>query len=111
MGGDETALTSAFRGRIGLALSGGGFRASLFHIGVLARLAELNVLRGIECISCVSGGSIIGAHYYLHVRHLLQTKRDDQITAVDYIAIMERIADEFLVGCSRTSARASRPNG
>ena len=27
--------------KLGLALSGGGFRASLFHVGVLARLAEL----------------------------------------------------------------------
>lgn len=31
--------------KLGLALSGGGFRASLFHIGVLARLAERDLLR------------------------------------------------------------------
>lgn len=49
--------------RLGLALSGGGFRASFFHIGVLARLAELDLLRPIEVISTVSGGSIIGALY------------------------------------------------
>src|SRR5262245_3875403 len=42
-------------GRIGLSLSGGGFRAALFHIGVLARLAELDLLRHVEVISCVSG--------------------------------------------------------
>ena len=34
---------------LGLALSGGGFRASLFHIGVLARLAELDLLRTRPC--------------------------------------------------------------
>jgi predicted acylesterase/phospholipase RssA len=28
--------------KIGLALSGGGFRATVFHLGVLARLAEEN---------------------------------------------------------------------
>src|SRR5262249_13447208 len=72
----EYPAQSAYVGKIGLALSGGGFRASLFHIGVLARLAELDVLRGVEVLSCVSGGSIIGAHYYLEVRKLLQTKSD-----------------------------------
>ncbi len=47
------------RKKLGLALSGGGFRASLFHIGVLARLAELDQLKDIEVISTVSGGSIL----------------------------------------------------
>jgi len=59
--------------KFGLALSGGGFRASLFHIGVLAKLAELDVLRRVEVLSCVSGGSIIGAHYYLQLRETLET--------------------------------------
>jgi NTE family protein len=43
---------------IGLALSGGGFRATLFHIGSLRRLLELSVLQRISRISSVSGGSI-----------------------------------------------------
>ena len=47
--------------RIALALSGGGFRASLFHLGVLRRLAELGWLNEIDVISCVSGGSLVGA--------------------------------------------------
>ena len=38
-------------GKLGIALSGGGFRASLFHIGVLAALAEKDELRKIEIIS------------------------------------------------------------
>src|SRR5262245_56978964 len=45
-------------GTIGLALSGGGFRASLFHIGSLRRLLELRVLECVSRISSVSGGSI-----------------------------------------------------
>ena len=43
---------------IALALSGGGFRAVLFHAGVLKRLNELGVLRKLARISSVSGGSI-----------------------------------------------------
>ena len=42
-----------------LALSGGGFRAVLFHVGVLWRLNELGVLSRLSRISSVSGGSIV----------------------------------------------------
>jgi predicted acylesterase/phospholipase RssA len=95
---DDSEVQSAYEGKIGLGLSGGGFRASLFHIGVLARLAELDVLRRVEVLSCVSGGAIIGAHYYLEVRRLLQSKPDSKITKEDYIAIVERIRKDFLAG-------------
>ena len=57
------------RVRVGLALSGGGFRASLFHIGVLARMADMGLLRHVQVLSTVSGGSIIGALYYIHVKN------------------------------------------
>ena len=40
-------------------LSGGGYRAMLFHLGALWRLYELGLLRTIKRISSVSGGSII----------------------------------------------------
>lgn len=101
LGDNEAAVRQAVFGKIGLALSGGGFRASLFHIGVLARLAELDVLRSVEVLSCVSGGSIIGAHYYLEVRKLLQTKPDREITRQDYIDAVKRIERDFLAGVQR----------
>ncbi len=43
----------------GLALSGGGFRASLFHLGVTRRLHELGALQETTRLSSVSGGSIL----------------------------------------------------
>jgi NTE family protein len=43
---------------IGLCLSGGGYRAMLFHVGTLWRLNELELLSRIDRISSVSGGSI-----------------------------------------------------
>lgn len=46
---------------VGLALSGGGYRAALFHAGVLAWMEEHEV--PITHISSVSGGSIIGSYY------------------------------------------------
>jgi predicted acylesterase/phospholipase RssA len=90
------AVRSAFAGKVGLALSGGGFRASLFHLGVLARLAELDVLRHVEVLSCVSGGSIIGAHYYLELRRLLESKPEAGITRDDYIRLVKRVRDHFM---------------
>jgi NTE family protein len=43
---------------IGLCLSGGGYRAMLFHLGALLRLNELGYLPKLDRISSVSGGSI-----------------------------------------------------
>src|SRR3954470_21847408 len=44
---------------VGLCLSGGGYRAALFHLGALRRLDELGVLGQVRTISAVSGGAII----------------------------------------------------
>ena len=46
------------RKRIGLALSGGGIRAAVFHLGVLQYFAESKLYRRIANISTVSGASI-----------------------------------------------------
>ena len=89
------------RQRLGLALSGGGFRAALFHVGVLARLGELGMLRRVETLSTVSGGSIVGALYYLHVRDLLQTKADADVTDDDYLDIVADLEETFLRGVKR----------
>ncbi len=47
---------------LALCLSGGGYRAALFHLGALHRLHELGILGRATCISSVSGGSILAAH-------------------------------------------------
>lgn len=44
---------------IGLALSGGGFRATLFGLGSLWRLNEAGLLGQLDRITSVSGGSIL----------------------------------------------------
>jgi len=98
MGDDIETVQNAWEKKAGIGLSGGGFRASLYHIGILARLAELDQLRNIEVISTVSGGSIVGVHYYLELKHLLETKSDDEITREDYIRIIKNIQDDFLQG-------------
>ena len=43
---------------VALCLSGGGYRAMLFHLGCLWRLNEMGYLKKIDRFSSVSGGSI-----------------------------------------------------
>ena len=47
--------------RLGLSLSGGGFRATLFHFGMILALYECGLLSRVREISSVSGGSILAA--------------------------------------------------
>lgn len=51
---------------IGIALSGGGIRAAIFHLGVLKWIAEKNALEEIKRISSVSGASLCIGMIYAH---------------------------------------------
>lgn len=55
---------------IALALSGGGYRAMVFHVGALYRLNEVGLLGKIGRISSVSGGSITSAYLGLRWNEL-----------------------------------------
>ena len=55
---------------VGLCLSGGGYRAMLFHVGVLWRLNEMGWLPRLTRISSVSGGSITSGVLALAWRNL-----------------------------------------
>lgn len=95
------AVHALLLGKVGLALSGGGFRAALYHVGVLARLAELDVLRHVEALSCVSGGSILGALYYLELRRELMKTEDGGMTREVYIKIVERLQDKLVTALKK----------
>src|SRR5437764_2563684 len=58
----------AERSGIAWCLSGGGFRAALFHLGAARRLNELGILSQVDTISSVSGGSILSAHLAERIR-------------------------------------------
>ncbi|MDD5252096.1 MAG: patatin-like phospholipase family protein [Patescibacteria group bacterium] len=47
---------------IALCLSGGGYRAMIFHLGCLWRMNELGLLRQLKRVSSVSGGSITAGY-------------------------------------------------
>ncbi len=57
----ETYLPEATRHGTALCLSGGGFRAALFHLGAVRRLYELGVLDRVRTIAATSGGTMIAA--------------------------------------------------
>jgi predicted acylesterase/phospholipase RssA len=52
--------------KLGLALSGGGFRATLYHLGMVRFLRDAGILPRVTHITAVSGGSIMAAHLCLN---------------------------------------------
>lgn len=82
--------------KISIALSGGGFRASLFHLGVLRRIAELGWLPHVDAISSVSGGSVIAAFAALRWNAV-------QSDGGDAAAFDRHVADPFVDAVTSSS--------
>ncbi|HWZ37320.1 MAG TPA: patatin-like phospholipase family protein [Bradyrhizobium sp.] len=80
---------------IGIALSGGGFRAMLFHAGALARMNELGLVSKAKRIASVSGGSITSG--YLAVKWADLGKAD----ANGAFANFKTVVVEPILGFSR----------
>lgn len=51
---------------IGIALSGGGIRATIFHLGLFKWLAENKLLEEVRRVSSVSGASLCVGLIYAH---------------------------------------------
>jgi predicted acylesterase/phospholipase RssA len=88
---------------IGLALSGGGFRATLFHLGVIRFLAEIESLKSIKLVSAVSGGSILAAHLVLNWEKYNDLRTFDDV-AREVIGFVQqdvrgRILRKWVLGC------------
>jgi NTE family protein len=86
------------RVKMGLALAGGGFRASLFHLGVLRRMAELDLLRHVQVLSTVSGGSIVGALYILLLKERLEDPQYTSISREGYLEIVDELQHDLIGG-------------
>lgn len=50
-------------GEIALCLSGGGYRAAAFHLGVMKSLEDLGMLEHVKFVSTASGGTITAMKY------------------------------------------------
>jgi NTE family protein len=91
---------------VALCMSGGGYRAMLFHLGALIRMNQLGFLRKLTRVSSVSGGSITNGVLGLNWKKLtfdasgVATNFDDQVTkpirgmasdSIDVSSILEGI--------------------
>jgi NTE family protein len=61
---------------LALSLSGGGYRAMLFHVGTLRRLNDSGLLPHISVVSSVSGGSVTAAYLAYRWRDLIFDNSD-----------------------------------
>jgi predicted acylesterase/phospholipase RssA len=100
--------------RIGLALSGGGFRATLFHLGVTRFLFENGLLNQVKLVSAVSGGSIFAAHLILNWERYTGSKEDFDAAArevLDFVKtdVRGRVLRRWLLGCSTVVPRFAIP--
>ncbi|HTM62353.1 MAG TPA: patatin-like phospholipase family protein [Burkholderiales bacterium] len=89
--------------KIGLALSGGGFRATLYHLGLVRFLRDAGLLRNVTHITSVSGGSIIAAHLALHWERYNGSEADFDTAASELLAfirldVRNRIVRRFPLG-------------
>lgn len=82
-----------------LAMSGGGFRSTLFQVGVLLRMNELGLLSKLSCVSGVSGGSIAAGQLGLAWPSLAF----DKTTGVgDPAAFKKYVLEPLMSFCSKT---------
>jgi len=83
--------------KIGLALSGGGYRATLFALGSLIRLNELGMLPKIKTITSVSGGAITAGY----LAYKWDSLNFNETTGVADNFIKE-VSDPLIIFCGKT---------
>ncbi|WP_223915638.1 patatin-like phospholipase family protein [Aeromonas caviae] len=85
----------------GLSLSGGGFRATLYSLGSLIRLNEVGLMRELNTITSVSGGSITAGWLMLNWSKLNFKNNIDKPHLFTAENFHEAITEPLLEFCSR----------
>lgn len=80
--------------RVGLALSGGGFRAAAFGLGCLRALHDTGVLARVSVVSGISGGSLLAAMWAYGPGDF--TTFDDQVTTLLRTGLQGRLVRSVL---------------
>jgi predicted acylesterase/phospholipase RssA len=73
----------------GLALSGGGFRATLYHLGLVRFLRDAGILPKVTQITSVSGGSVFAAHLVLNWNRYNGSPEDFEAAARELLAFVD----------------------
>jgi predicted acylesterase/phospholipase RssA len=97
---------SAAEKKIGLALSGGGFRATLYHLGLIRFLRDAGLLSQVSHITSVSGGSIFAAHLLLNWNRYNGSPSEFEAAASELLSfirldIRNRIVRRFVLNMPR----------
>lgn len=71
--------------KLALTLSGGGFRATIFHLGVVRFLRDAQLLDRVTRIGAVSGGSVLAAHLVLNWERYLDDFDDTEMELIEFI--------------------------
>lgn len=75
--------------KLGLALSGGGFRATLYHLGLIRFLRDAGLLPMVTHITSVSGGSIMAAHLVLHWKRYTGSEAEFDEVAAELVKFIQ----------------------
>lgn len=63
--GNDAKLAAVRESLVGLTLSGGGIRSAMFGLGVVQAFEERGMMRQVDYLVTVSGGSYVGAYHAL----------------------------------------------
>ncbi len=96
---EETLSGPGRRAGTGLCLSGGGFRAALFHLGAAQRLEEFSLLGDLRTVSSVSGGSLFAAF----LARALSWPRSQNVTREEWAIQVARPFQAFCTHDLRTA--------
>ncbi len=91
--------------RIALCFSGGGLRATFFHLGVVRALRARGLLARVTQVYSVSGGSILGAHLVLNWEKYNGSDEDyarmeQELRAFGARDLRGRVVRRWLLGCT-----------
>jgi len=86
---------AAYEDAIALCLSGGGLRATLFHLGVMRALRAYThngemALTKVREVYAVSGGSILAAHFLKNYERYIGTDEDFDAARAEVLALAGR---------------------
>jgi uncharacterized membrane protein YidH (DUF202 family) len=85
---------------VGVCLSGGGMRSTAFHLGVMRALRKVDMLKDIDYLSSVSGGSQVASAYMT----FLANYKDDYNEAADQLKHRMRKRYAYLAGGTISTA-------
>jgi len=102
--------SSLLNSPIGLALSGGGVRASAYHCGVLWALASQGLMKDVQHLASVSGGAYTAVPLATHFVHEAMESPPEGNLDQWYSAVVARTVlrmqrnIDYVIGCTNRRA-------